>query len=148
MGPAQLAFLKEAGSAPLQRETTHYFLLSTKENPNKTETRGGPIFEAPSWPETGGGLIFEAPFLTCTVNIHGSEKARAALSVRSPGDRVESRWRSPPSISVQQKPVGDLSSYRKIGDNTQKTPNILPFEGVSQRAAIISHVPLSTAHVQ
>lgn len=53
-------------------------------------------------------------------------KARAALSVWSPGEGVESRRLYSPSISGQGKFEGDLLSCRKVSEDTQKTPGILP----------------------
>lgn len=53
-------------------------------------------------------------------------KARAALSARSPGDRVKSRGQYLHSISGQHKFEGDLLSYRKVREDTQRTLGILP----------------------
>lgn len=59
---------------------------------------------------------------------------------------MESRRLYSPSISGQGKFEGDLLSCRKVSEDTQKTPGILPpFEGASQSAAVISLLPLSLA---
>lgn len=46
-------------------------------------------------------------------------KTRAALSVWSPGDRVESRWLYLPPISGQQTFEGDLLSYKEVREDTE-----------------------------
>lgn len=53
-------------------------------------------------------------------------KARAALSVWSPGGRVESRWLYLPSISGQWKFEGDPLFYRNVREDTQMALGILP----------------------